>query len=79
MSDNGDLHNLNNFWGRPNLIIRPPALDHSIEGSQHFMTDVVYFDQQTGALHAVGWSKSFVFVFKQVFCIFPSHSGEIEK
>ena len=55
MSDNGDLHNLNNFWGRPNLTIRPPALDHSIEGSQHFMTDVVYFDQQTGALHVVGW------------------------
>ena len=28
---------------------------------------VVYFNQRTGALHAVPWSKSIVFAFKQVF------------
>ena len=28
---------------------------------------VVYFDQQMGAPHAVCWSQSFVFVFKQDF------------
>ena len=32
---------------------------------------VVYFNQQTGAGHAVSGSKSFVFVLKQVFSLFP--------
>ena len=31
---------------------------------------VVYFDKQTGAQHAVHWSKSFVFALKQVFSYF---------
>ena len=29
----------------------------------YYITFVVYFDQQTGAPHAVRWSKSFVFIF----------------
>ena len=33
---------------------------------------IVYFDLRTGAQHAICWSKSFLLVFKQVFCIFPS-------
>ena len=42
--------------------------------STHFalpFTHVVYLDQRTGALHAFCWSKSFVSVWKQVFCLFP--------
>ena len=31
---------------------------------------VVYFDQRTGTLHPVRWSKSFVFAWKQVFSYF---------
>ena len=33
---------------------------------------VVYFNQRMGAPHADRWLNSFVFAFKQVFCIFPS-------
>ena len=35
---------------------------------------VVYFDQWTGAPHAIGWSKSFVFVFLMLKQLFPSIS-----
>ena len=31
---------------------------------------VVYFDQETGAPHAIRWSKSFVFALKQAFSYF---------
>ena len=34
-------------------------------------TSVVYFDQRSGAPHAVCWSKSFVSTLKQVFIYFP--------
>ena len=38
---------------------------------------VVYFDQQTGALHAIGWSKSFFSALKQVFLSFSiTNSGK---
>ena len=38
----------------------------------------MYFDQHMGAPHAVHWSKSFVFAFKQVF-LSLSEEKEIEK
>ena len=38
---------------------------------------VVYFDKQTGAPHAVHWSKSFVFVLMQVFSYFSFTNGKI--
>ena len=36
----------------------------------------VYFDLQMGAPHAVCWSKSFVFAFKQVFLYFSVTNGK---
>ena len=43
-------------------------LDMMRAGPLRFKTHtifVVYFDHQTGAPHAVGWLKSFVFAFKK--------------
>ena len=37
---------------------------------------VVYFDQQTGAPHAVPWSKSFVSARKQIFSSFSVSNGK---
>ena len=39
---------------------------------------VVHFDQQTGAPHAVCWSKSFVLALKQVFPFFLTQTGKKE-
>ena len=38
-----------------------------------------YFDQQSGALHTVGWSKSFDFALKQVFSYFSVTKGKKER
>ena len=40
---------------------------------------VVYLDQQTGALHAIYWSKSFVSAPKQIFCLFLSLTEKRKK
>ena len=37
---------------------------------------VTYFDQQTGALHAIGWYESFLGAFKQVFQSFSVTNGK---
>ena len=39
----------------------------------------MYFDQRTGALHAICWSKSFVSALKHIFCLFPSLKGKKKK
>ena len=40
---------------------------------------VVYLDQQAGALHAVGWSKLFFSVLKQLFQSFSIKNGNTVK
>ena len=41
--------------------------------------DVVYFDQQTGALHTVGWSKSIFLTLKQLFLSLTEQNKEKRK
>ena len=36
------------------------------------LTNVVYFDHQTGAPHAIHWSESFVSALKKIYHLFPS-------
>ena len=56
-------------------------LSRYIAGSQSFRgSGVVYFfDQPMGAPHAVSWSKSTVFAFKQVFLVFFRHKCKKER
>ena len=56
------------LWYNPIMLLPKPSHKHT---PSHNPT-VVYFDQQTSALHAISWLKSIVFV-KQ---LFPSISGK---
>ena len=56
--------------------VKPQGMINNLIAIINKMKNVVYFDQQTGAPHAIHWSKSIFLMLKQ---LFPSLTEQKKK